>query len=332
MSLLLRTPSREEVRARGPYAFDDDLVTRLMELTAVAVAHNLDRGLFFGYLLDLKSNLVKLDTRLESVAEAVNQAGKRLARRGIARPLNVALVVDITSKGNLRVSYVPEHPRDFGHTDEQYRHHGGHDPINTLLFVKDFERLWAAQSKVSADPDEDFQLAFLREVLITVVTLTEYAAARLVRCCDVISRWRFARESSGRFALLSPQELEERAQAVAAEREKAALDAVEAPDRENLRRWTLYFGMEPARIIAIVQSFSPCRVPFSGRVKILRRHFDLKGSPSGLDPGIVRSMKNTLARLGIPLPKAEIPLEEARWLAQHYLGKIRERPSKATRK
>jgi hypothetical protein len=43
-------------------------------------------------------------------------------------------------------------------------------------------------------------------------------------------------------------------------------------------------------------------------------------------------MKNTLARLGILLPEAEITLDEARRLAQHYLGKIRNRPSKVGRK
>lgn len=42
-------------------------------------------------------------------------------------------------------------------------------------------------------------------------------------------------------------------------------------------------------------------------------------------------MKNTLARLKMSLPEAEITLDEARWLAQHYLGKIRDRPSKASR-
>ncbi|MBY3433596.1 hypothetical protein HFN89_05485 [Rhizobium laguerreae] len=317
-------PSRDEICARKPYVFDHDPVSRLIELKVAVAKHIKEPSIYFRYIQDIKANFIWLDERLDSVFEAV----KRAERKGLERPMNVQLVIEPTDKGNLRVSYVPEHPQDFGHMIHEYRHHGGHDPINSLIFLTDWRPLWASQSMTSSDPDEDLHLALMRELLITVVALTEYTTERLSKICSVSSKWRFVREANGEYALLSPQQIDAKAEADGAEKARAARERIEAPQKEYLRKSASRFGIEPLRLVALVEAFSRCRVPFAGRVRILRRHYGMK---SDLTPGEVRSMKNTFADLKMSLPEAEITLDEARRLAQYYLGKIRNRPSKAGR-
>lgn len=246
-------PSREEICARKPYMFGHDPVSRLIDLKAAVAKHIKEPAIYFRYIQDIKVNFVWLDGRLDSVAEAV----KRAERNGIKRPMQVHLVIEPTNKGNLRVSYVPEHPQDFGHMVHEYRHHGGHDPINSLIFLDDWQPLWASQSRTSSDPDEDLHLALMRELLITVVALTEYTAERLSKICSVSSKWCFIREPKGEYVLLSPQEIEAKAKADAAAKEKAALERIEAPQREDLRNWGKRFGIEPQRLVA------PCGGLFS---------------------------------------------------------------------
>jgi hypothetical protein len=316
-------PTREKIRARKPNTFGYDPVSRLIELATAVAKHVEQPSAYFRYIQDIRMNFVRLDERFDSISESVRQS----ERQGFQRPMDVHLVIAPTDKGNLRVSYVPERPRDFGHMVHEYRHHGGHDPINSLIFLNDWRPLWNSQSATSPDPEEDFHLALMRDLLITVVALTEYTTHRLSKVCNVISRWRFIMEPNGVYSLLSPQQIETKAEADAVAKRRAALELIEAPQRDYLRKAAVTFGIEPLRLVTLVEAFSPCRVPFDGRIKILRRHYGLK---SELTAGDVRTMKNTFVRLQIPLPQSEITLDEARRLAQHYLGKIRKRPSKVS--
>lgn len=229
----------------------------------------------------------------------------------------------------MRVSYVPEFPWEFGQVATQYDYHSGGYPVNSLLFFKGFDDLWNSQEMMSSRRQEDLVFALKRNIVAAVVGVVRDAEARVARHCNIISRWQFVEDPSGNFQLLSPEEVNERDKAEAATKEAEIRYRAEAPIRqlkERLEGWNRQYGMDPRRIVGLVEAFHPCRVPFAGRAEIMVQHFGMKSPPSTLQPGTVRSIKNTLAALGETMPEAAIPLAEARTLAQRYLGRIRERP------
>jgi hypothetical protein len=327
-------PSLEEVRARNRNMIYEPPWARLIEIGMIIGRHLEHPTDILSYVHDIEYNLNELPERIERMMEYRQNAQSPVVKEGMP---NVHFHIDHTIKGNLRVSYVPEYPRDFGQWPYEYQHHGGYDPVNTLLFIKDYSSLRAAQTEASNDPQADLFYALMGELMGVVVKIVKEAEHQLRRHCNIISKWQFAEEPSGVFVLLTPEVVDQREQAAVAEalakKEAEDRERIEKPMREHKQRvdrWASEYGIEPARIVALTQAFNPCRVPFDDRVKILTQHFNLRDSPI-LDSETVRRMARTLSLLGMPIPAAEITLDEARALAQRHLGRIRNRPSKAVR-
>ncbi len=316
-------PSAEEARSRGrdraywPSA-------QLVQIATIAAKHLRNPDGILRIVDEVRQNLDDLPERIDKLVDAKSAKNPVMADKP-----KVSFIVSKLGNGNLRVSYLPEFPKDFGQKLSQYSHHAGYDPVNSLLFFRGFGVLWASQVDASPDPHTDLIIALQRNLVGAVVGVVRDAEARLGRHCTIVSRWHFIEDLSGNFQLLSPDEVEERTKAEVAAKKSEALYRADAPmrkRRELLERWNEKYGMDPRRIVALIEAFHPCRVPFDGRTEILVRHFGMKGSPSELQPGTVRSIKNTLTSLGEPMLEAAIPLEEARALAQRYLGRIRKRP------
>jgi hypothetical protein len=212
---------------------------------------------------------------------------------------------------------------DFEHLPHEYEQYGPYDPVNLLLFIRNFEEFWDLRDDRSDDPEEDLYLVLLRGVLTAVVKIVQSAEDEVARHCNIISRCAFVESEDGSFELLNSKQVSERAKAdaeaaVAKERERA-----ERPLkilREKLEGWHAQFGLDPRELVAIIAAFNPCRTPFSGRAEILVKHFGMKGKPSELTPGIMRSITNALAALGERRPEPKLSIEEARELAKQYLG------------
>lgn len=301
----------------------------MVEIALVVGKHATSPEFFLQYIAELQQILDDLPEMMDKVL-----AAREMAQRPVTSGTpTVHFHIDHTDKGNLRVSYIPEFPRDFGQEYREYSHHNGYDPVNSLIFIHGFDHLWSTRSEAPSEHDNDLTFALNRQLLKVVVGIVAAVDNQLCQHFNVSSRWRLEEELSGEIVLLSPQEVVERSAATltaaVAAQEASERERVESPLRPlraRLQRWDTQYGMDPGRIVSLVEAFSPCRVPFDGRVTILATHFRMNATSATFTPGTVRSMKNTLATLGMQIPEAEITLDEARRLAQRYLGRIRERP------
>jgi len=320
--------SMDEVRAREGSLFWETPGLRLIDIAAVAGKHLHRPDDILDYVFDIQYELEELPQKIEDAVSA-REGAERPATAG--KP-NVHFVINHTDKGNLRVSYFPEFPRDFGQFDWEYKHHGGRNPVNTLLFIKRFDKLWRSQRELSDDPQLDLKMALRRELLGVLVRVVEFSEAEIGKRFKIISRWQFLEDEDGQIQLLNPEEVKERERTMAADKEAAdeaaVLDRSGRPKRERralLDQCAGYYGIDPGRLVALMEAFQPSRVPFEGRVTILVRHFGMTTGPVPLSPTTIRRLKIAMSALDMPIPAAEITDAEARTLAKKYLGRIRSR-------
>lgn len=324
-------PVDDFLKADHFYTFGSRPTIRLARLSAFVGKHTKNPELYLEVVDELLLNLEDLPSAMREMTQARKRGlstgfGGRAPTDGTPR---VAFFIDHTSKGNLRVSYFPEFPRDFAQTEDEYVHHRGYDPVNSLLFIHDFDRLWEYRSGknppwMDRHEKSELHLRLMCELLDITVDIVKSAEEELGKHYELLSTSRFARTPSGELELLSGEEVERRETAAKTAKEEIENERREAPLRSELDQWANEFGMQPSRIITLVSSFSPLRVPMSGRIEVMVQRFGMK-RPSSVATfdGTVRRMRNVLEQLDIKIEDEPLAIETARELARDCLGKIR---------
>lgn len=326
MPNVVRLPTLEELLSGDAgWRFGTNPVDRIFRTAAIIGVHVRYPETLLGYLDEVQSSLAELHSNIDRMLEF--RRSKIRGRDATTEKPAVHFVIEMTEKGNLRVSYFPVRPSDFGQSRYQYGYHSGNYPVNQLIFMREFVHIWDTSTDIH--PSEALDRVIRREILETAVGVVEEAAALVAKHCVIATSWKFERsdgDPSG-YELVSPEEFAERDER-RVEAERVARDNAAEEDRKAklavLASWKDEYGMEPARILAVLEGLRAVRIPLPGCVEIMVRNFGLtRPDDVAMFEGLTRRMRNRLAALGIPMEEADITHDEARALARQHLGAVR---------
>lgn len=323
MSGIAVLPTLDELHSDSAHwFFGRSPVERIFRTAAIIGAHVEKPGALLGRLEEVQFEFGEL----ASAIERMNECGPRTDGSVRYRP-KVHFVIELTSKGNLRVSYCPENPAEFGQSRYQYGYHAGGRPVNELLFFRDFDRIW--DDFEAFRPAEVLDRIIAREIMKTAVGVIEEAERQVGLYCEILTAWKFEKsdDAPSGYRLLSPGDLAERE-----ERQKEAerLDVVRAADEVRRAKaaevsgWKSAYRMEPTRILGLLDALRTVRIPMAGCVEIMVLKFGLE-RPDDVAKfeGITRSMRNRIAALGLVPDDVGVSPDDARALAREFLGAVR---------
>ncbi|MCS4089294.1 hypothetical protein [Rhizobium sp. BK176] len=322
-------PSIDDI-LNGNARFGLTVTERLCGIASFVARHHEYPDMLLGEIDAVAHCYSRMNDCLDHFASLAIRAVSRIPNRPLG---SVQFNIVETSKGNLRVTWLPDNLADFPYNRGDYAEFRTASPCNELVYLRGYS-MFADANPDCHDHLGDRLTAIVRKHLfVTVVQMVSEAENRLKNYAPVSRKWVFEK-GTGEFeyVLVSPFEIEERLRIAAEARSEKQAEEAEIR-RQNmlsthssaLDGWQREFGMRPEQIIGLSDLFARNKVPMAGRVEILRQKFGVIPTDDIMRfSGVLKRMRYSLECSGREIEAPGIGDAAARALAIECCGTVRD--------